>query len=399
MFHGVKDLMNSFHFLNKLRHLKKRIKFSSFKFLNFLVYKTIQKKKSKNINKIKTILIFGYTGIGNLILYTPALKLLRKKFPRAKIIFQYGNNNNCEKIIKKSNLIDEFLEISIKDSLINFAKYGFKMRNNIDLVLLDFHIDKLPFLLELLLINPAIIIGNDRIDNFPFLSDFKIPIQTKDHEIDIYLDLLSPLNIEFIRKNEYGNTEVFIENSNNIFATDILNSLPENKKNIGIQIGTNIKMNWKQWPVDYFISLIKMMRTLHINIILLGSPSEKIMIDDLIEKNDLDFVHNLAGCGSLLDSCALISKLDFMITNDSGLMHVSNAFKTPLLAIYGPTNSLRTMPLENTSKIIKHNYDCIPCFEFELKPCHYNRKCLKKLTPDIIFRKLTEYLQFYNVVK
>ena len=48
-------------------------------FLKLTILKT---KKTATINKI---LIYCYTGIGNLILYTPALKALKEKFPSAKI--------------------------------------------------------------------------------------------------------------------------------------------------------------------------------------------------------------------------------------------------------------------------------------------------------------------------
>jgi len=92
-----------------------------------------------------------------------------------------------------------------------------------------------------------------------------------------------------------------------------------------------------------------------------------------------------AGDGSFTQSCALIQKCQYMITNDSGLMHVANALSVPLLAIYGPTDYRRTAPLAKTSKILRLGLPCSPCFKLEgdenVNNCPIQIECLRKIEP------------------
>ena len=49
--------------------------------------------------RIKRILVFAYHGLGNFIMYTPALRALRERYPEARIDLQVGNNTGCEEVL------------------------------------------------------------------------------------------------------------------------------------------------------------------------------------------------------------------------------------------------------------------------------------------------------------
>src|ERR1041384_1856335 len=57
-------------------------------------------------DKIERIVVFAYHGLGNFILYTPALKRLRERFPKARIDLQVGNNTGCEEVLAGAGLFD-----------------------------------------------------------------------------------------------------------------------------------------------------------------------------------------------------------------------------------------------------------------------------------------------------
>src|SRR5262245_32746519 len=63
--------------------------------------------------KIKRILVFAYHGLGNFIMYTPALRLLRECYPDARIDLQVGNNTGCEEVLAGAALFDNIYNLPL----------------------------------------------------------------------------------------------------------------------------------------------------------------------------------------------------------------------------------------------------------------------------------------------
>src|ERR1044072_6542316 len=56
--------------------------------------------------RINRILVFAYHGLGNFIMYTPALWLFRERYPKAPIDLQVGNNTGCEEVLAGADVFD-----------------------------------------------------------------------------------------------------------------------------------------------------------------------------------------------------------------------------------------------------------------------------------------------------
>lgn len=367
-----------------------------------LILKLLSLKNTKtdiDKTKINSILVLAYTGIGNFILYTPALKLLRKEFPEAKIILQYGNSTGCEFMTKESNIFDEYIEIKREKSLYEYIKYALQNRNKYDLIISEFHNNNWKLAFEMTLINAPYKIGHvsgeDWKNNFDFLYSFPIDMKKNDHEILRYLKLLEPLDITYSYEDEKLKTEVYLSDKNIVNAQRFLDLLDSGKKTIGIQIGTSPTMRWKQWPLEKYKELIILLKDQY-NLVLIGSPNERDMIVELVKDIKSKNIYIYAGDGSLLDASALISKVELMITNDSGLMHIANAFDVKLIAIYGPTDFSRTAPLSNKSIVVRKDYECMPCFTMSgqeaVENCKYDYKCLGDIEVDNILQNIKDIL-------
>jgi len=347
--------------------------------------------RNKNIKSvdIQNILILAYIGIGDLIMFTPALKLLRQKFPHAKIILQIGLKNSCEKVVQNSNLIDEIDEVVLDQKFLKFIRHGWRKRNRYQLVISDFHHGFYELAFQILYMNIPIRIGHVSspgfVSAFDFLYNYKIRMQEAEHTILRNLKLLTPLGIDFDVEKELQNTSLYLSSEDKAFARRYWEEKKLSQEYvIGIQAGTAPLGRWKQWPLEHFQKLIQEFLNTGKKVILFGSPGERPMLENLAQSITPPPIL-FAGDGSFTQSCALIQKCQYMITNDSGLMHVANALSVPLLAIFGPTDYRRTAPLAKTSKILRLGLPCSPCFKLEgdenVNNCPIQIECLRKIEP------------------
>lgn len=95
----------------------------------------------------------------------------------------------------------------------------------------------------------------------------------------------------------------------------------------------------KQWPIDNFKDVLQKFCKAYpkAQVAIFVAPHEKDMIAPLMEALPQDQLLDVRGW-PLLDCAALIQESHLFLGNDSGLMHVSAAVKTPTLALFGPSN-------------------------------------------------------------
>ncbi len=100
-------------------------------------------------------------------------------------------------------------------------------------------------------------------------------------------------------------------------------------------------------------------------------------------------VIDLAGSTSLAEAMALIGHCDAFVTNDSGLMHVAAAQKTPLVAIFGSTDPVATGPFSNQVVVVRKTLDCQPCFQTH---CQSDFRCMTEIGVAEVFTAVQRLL-------
>src|ERR1041385_4606807 len=78
--------------------------------------------------QVHRILVFAYHGLGNFIMYTPALRELRARYPQARIDLQVGNDTGCEEVLEGSGLFDNIYNLRYSDGLIAWANRAREIR-------------------------------------------------------------------------------------------------------------------------------------------------------------------------------------------------------------------------------------------------------------------------------
>ncbi|MBI5917880.1 MAG: lipopolysaccharide heptosyltransferase II [Nitrosomonadales bacterium] len=134
----------------------------------------------------------------------------------------------------------------------------------------------------------------------------------------------------------------------------------------------------KRWPEEYFAELAQTLQQRGYAVWLLGSPKDRAVADK-IEQLSGGNCRNLCGTTDLAEAIALLSCADFVVSNDSGLMHLAAALDRKLVAIFGSSSPQFTPPLSAQAEVIQLDLPCIPCFKRECPLEHFN--CMKQLTP------------------
>ncbi len=138
----------------------------------------------------------------------------------------------------------------------------------------------------------------------------------------------------------------------------------------------------KQWFPERYAALgDRLNKDLDATVLIFGGPSDRELgrtISRMMAAPSID----LSGRTTLDEAMALIDRCDVFVTNDSGLMHVAAALNTPLVAIFGSTNSTTTSPYSDTSRIVRVPIECSPCMKPVCPLGHMN--CMKRVTVDMV---------------
>lgn len=141
----------------------------------------------------------------------------------------------------------------------------------------------------------------------------------------------------------------------------------------------------KQWPADYYAELASGLLQQGWQVLIMGSQGDAksgTAICDQIAPDLQGGVFNLCGRTSLAEAIDLLDTADYVVSNDSGLMHIAAALHRPLTAIYGPTSPAFTPPLSSRAQIVQIQVDCGPCFKRECPLGHH--RCMRDILPDTI---------------
>ncbi len=145
----------------------------------------------------------------------------------------------------------------------------------------------------------------------------------------------------------------------------------------------------KRWPVEYFAEIAQYLTQSGHAIWLIGSAKDREVAEKIVALGN-PTIHNLCGNTDLIDAIALLSCADLVISNDSGLMHLTAALDRPMIAIFGSSSPEFTPPLSPDAMVVKLDIACSPCFKRVCPLGHFN--CMKQLTPDTVWKTINQII-------
>jgi heptosyltransferase-1 len=137
----------------------------------------------------------------------------------------------------------------------------------------------------------------------------------------------------------------------------------------------------KRWPAECFARLISL---LPIPAVIVTGRSDAALGSEVARLCGPGVI-SLAGKTSLKELAAVIKSAQFLVTCDSGPMHLAAALGVPAFSIFGPTDPVRTGPYGHIHTVIRRELPCSPCFT--RKPCP-DWRCIRDITPEMVLEAI-----------
>ena len=150
----------------------------------------------------------------------------------------------------------------------------------------------------------------------------------------------------------------------------------------------------KRWPVEQFAEVTaRAVREWQAGVLILGSPAEQSDAERLVERlqelSPQAAVRNLTGQTTLKQLTGLLQRVDAVISNDSGPMHLAAGLGTPTLGIFTCTSAVRSGPAGSQHETVS---TALPCGGSYHKRCPHSgtahQACFQELSVERVWSAL-----------
>jgi lipopolysaccharide heptosyltransferase II len=145
----------------------------------------------------------------------------------------------------------------------------------------------------------------------------------------------------------------------------------------------------RQWPLDKFADVMeRLLKKPGRVLALFGGPGEEESLARLAS-SFAERVHVIPP-GALRRAGAILSRMRAAVTNDSGLMHLAVAAGVPTVTIYGPTSPGSWNPGPPHRVLRAHGLACLEC---NRDRCPYGHECMAWVSAERVHREVEAVLE------
>jgi len=326
-------------------------------------------------------LIIRFSSIGDIVLTTPVIRCLKQQVPGAEVHFL--TKNEFRGLVNNNPYIDKVQVLGSSWDL---------MMHQLQHEGYDYIIDLHHNLRTLRIKNALKDVKHFSFDKLNIekwlLTALKINRLPQVHIVDRYLDTLKQFSIV----NDGKGLDYFIPEKDRVKDRDL--PFSHLMGYIGIVIGA--ALDTKKLPVH---KLQQLCAGLNYPIILLGGPEDRGIGAEIASVDPMK-IYNSCGKFNLNESADLVRLAKWIVTHDTGLMHIAAAFKKPIISIWGNTIPEFGMgPYYGNESVQNEIFEvaglrCRPCSKIGYNKCpkgHF--KCME--LQDMA--KLHEVVQLYLI--
>jgi ADP-heptose:LPS heptosyltransferase len=315
------------------------------------------------------ILIIRFSSIGDVVLTSPVIRCCKQQLKNAEIHFivkasfknTLEHNPNVDKLITFEKDFKEVLPQLKKENY----DHVIDLHNNLRSTRLKLALGKKSSTFKKLNVKKWLAVN---LKSKTALPDV--------HIVQRYLEAAAPLGV----KDDGKGLDYFISEKDSID----LNPIDPNLKNGFVALVVGGSYYTKKIPLN---KLIEICNASKFPVVLMGGKEDNTIAEELISKTKNTF--NTCGKFSLNQSAFLILNSAFVITSDTGLMHIAAAYRKKLFSVWGntiPEFGMYPYKPGAGSKILEvKDLKCRPCSKLGFSKCpkgHF--KCMNEIDVGII---------------
>lgn len=355
--------------------------------LAFLLPRSFQQKRAIAKTSISSILVIRTAYIGDVVMTLPILKMLKSKYPEAKITFL--TSKPAKAILENNPLIDELLIYDpfwFYDTTVGhwlqFVKNLRKLR--FDLII-EARADIRDLLFLVFFIKAKLKVSYD-IGGGSYLLTHIVPYHGVTHKVDYHINIGKYLGCP----DDETDFAIHLLADEKQRADTLLVINYIRRPFVAIHPGSRLFL--KRWPPERFAKICDyIVDTYHRSIVFIGASNEQPLVE-AVQKEMVQTSYSLAGKINLRELAAVLERADLFICNDSAPMHIAAAMKTKTVAIFGPSKSIETGPYGNMHRVVEKEAQCrSSCDEgkCQSKPFHH---CMLEIEVADVLKAVTELM-------
>jgi heptosyltransferase-1 len=341
------------------------------------------------------ILIVKLSAIGDVVHALPFLEVLKERFPGSRIDWLVEEeasqiiegHHALEKVIisRRKSWQKKLLKgghfISVPREICDFLK---ELRSrNYDLVIDLQGLLKSGILVGLSKGKRKIGMAGSREGAWIFLNEPRVPVIYAQHAIDRYLQMAGHLECD---PSSWEGDIPGLESARE-FVDQFLKDRGLDQAPL-VAVNPVAKWKTKLWKPERFAELAdRICQDLGCEAIFTGSLQDRETIKGITERmKKIPII--LAGEIGLKELACLYRKSRVLVTTDTGPMHIAAAVGCRVVALFGPTDPVRTGPCGNGHRVVRADAACSPCFK---KSCEH-MTCMEDIEVERVYQSVREIL-------
>lgn len=353
----------------------------------------------------RTILILAFGDLGDIILTIPAIRAVRLRYPRARLLLLAKEMPG--RLVSDLGLVDELVPVEKHlfdrpgsiirpHSLIMLAGLLWRLRRErIDTVVVFHHLvtwwGTVKYASLTLATGARNRVGLDNGRGWFLTRAAKDRGFGARHEAEYWLDVAALLDAPGTL-----HLEMPVNEADSASAERKLADRGVHGRLIAVHPGTGWYGPGRRWPAAHFAAAAsRIMDREPVRCIVVGTELDAAAAEEVVQRLPGRAV-SLVGDTTVRELAAILRRSDLLLANDGGVAHVAAAVGTPVVAVFGPSNDRAWRPL--TATVVASDIPCRPCFYRDLErglPAGCTtRECLVLVTPrmvaDAALRILTE---------